>query len=228
MNRQFLQPLYSTVYYRLTQFPDFHAYIQTHRRTTKNDLEGMTIKLAEASDFEHIIATVDKYRDGKRIAERTQRGDVCIVAYKHGALGHIRWIALSPLPAWSGYTVHLAADEAYSYDSYTLPAVRRQGLASETRIFQMTYLKQQGIRHLYSDSRLDNIHTQRRWIERIHEGRQRHLGVVTLRTYLGWTHCTFTAENTTTQQLIARLYNISQQRIKIQPILPFHMKSELS
>jgi GNAT superfamily N-acetyltransferase len=219
MIRQLLQPLYTTMRCRLTQFPDFNAYIQTHRQTTKNNLDGVTVKLAEAADFEHIITTVDKYRDGKRIAERTARGDICVVVYKHGALGHIRWIAVSPLPAWGGYTVHLAADEAYSYDSYTLPAFRRQGLASETRIFQMTYLEQQGVRYLYTDSRLDNIHTQRRWIERIHEGRQRHLGVATITTMLGWTRCTFTAETVATRQLLARLYNVPLQRIQIQPIL---------
>lgn len=219
MLRQLLQPLYTTARYRLTQFPDFHAYIQTHRQTTKNNLDVVTIKLAEAADFERITATVDKYREGKQIAERTARGDVCVIAYKHGALGHIRWIALAPLPAWGGHTVHLDADEAYSYDSYTRPAFRRQGLASETRIFQMTYLAQQGVRYLYSDSHLNNIHTQRRWIERIHEGCQRHLGVTTITTMLGWTRCTFATETVATRQLLDRLYNVPLQRIQIQPIL---------
>lgn len=212
---QFLQPLYSTARYYLSQYPDLEAFVQIHRQVTNYDREGLTIKLASAEDFHRLVATVDKFRDGSRIAERTRRGDVCVVAYKHGELAHFRWAALSPLSAWGDYTVHLAADEAYTYDAFTFSAFRRQGISSEAKAFLMTYLTQQGIRCAYTDSRLDNRNTQHIRSKRLREGRQRVLGVITVVTRLGRTRCRFDAETADTRPIIARLYSIPQETISI-------------
>jgi GNAT superfamily N-acetyltransferase len=186
---------------------------------TNYDLDEVAIKRADAADFQQIASTVAKFHDFSRITDRTGRGDVCVVAYKHGALAHVRWAAVTPIPALGGRTMHLDSHEAYMFDSYTVPAFRRQGIASEARAFLMTFLAQQGIRCMYTDSRLDNIHTQQRWIERIREGRQRLLGVITVTTQLGWTYCSFSAETAATRPLIARLYHVPLQRVHIRSIL---------
>jgi hypothetical protein len=109
---QRLHPLYSTVHFRLSQFPDIASYIQRRERSANSDREDVTIKLAETDDFHQIVSTLDKYRASSRISDRSARGDICVVAYKHGKIVHVRWAALSPLPAWGRYTVHLRSDEA--------------------------------------------------------------------------------------------------------------------
>jgi ribosomal protein S18 acetylase RimI-like enzyme len=216
-----LQPLYSTVHYRLMQFPDLDAYIRIHERLAKYDRDGLTIKIAEAADFQQLTKFVDKFRTSTRIADRTGRGDVCVVAYKLGTLAHVRWAALTLRPVWGDYRVHLAPDEAYTYDTHTVPAFRRQGIASEARIFLMTYLAQQGIRCTYGDSRLDNRNTQQFWRKRVRDGRARLLGVIAVATRLGLTHCTFFAETAATRPLIARLFHIPMENVRIRSIDQF-------
>jgi len=216
-----LQPLYSTVHYRLMQFPDFDAYIRIHERLAKYDREGLTFKVADVADFQLLTKIMDKFRTSTRIADRMGRGDVCVVAYKHGVLAHVRWAALTVKPVWGDYMVHLAPDEAYTYDTHTVPAFRRQGIASEARIFLMTYLAQQGIRCTYGDSRLDNRNTQQVWRKRVRDGRSRLLGVIAVASRLGQTHCTFFAETTTTLPLIARLFHIPMEKVRIRSIDQF-------
>jgi GNAT superfamily N-acetyltransferase len=203
------------------QFPDLNAYVQNRVRLANYDLQGLTIKLADTDDFQQLANTVDKFRDSSRIAERTRRGDVCVVAYKHGALAHARWAALSPIPAWGNYMVHLAPDEAYNYDSYTIPAFRRQGISSEAKVFLLAYLKQQGFRCTYGDSRMDNLDTQQTRIKKVREGRARVLGLIAVSTRLGWTRCTFFAETAATRPLVARLYRVPLQNIRIKSISQF-------
>lgn len=218
MIRSSLRTLYSKVHYFLNQIPNLEAYVQNRVKLANFDLEGVIVKIANPQDFDQIAETVDKFRDGTRIAERTGRGDLCVVAYKHGKIAHVRWAALSPLPSWGDYTVHLAPDEAYTYDGYTVPAFRRQGISSEARTFLITYLMQQGIRCTYSDIRVDNIHTQPMRIKRVREGRSRLLGVITVTTRLGWTRCTFTADTESTRSLIARLLHVPLQSVRIRSI----------
>jgi GNAT superfamily N-acetyltransferase len=187
MMQRVFQTLYSQSHYLFRQIPDFDAYIQNREQLTYYDLTGVTIKRAEAEDFHRLAATVHKFQGSTRIADRTRRGDVCVVAYKHGALAHVRWAAVTPIPAWGRYTIHLAPDEAYTYDSYTVPAFRRQGISSETRVFLIKHLAQQGIRRTYSDTRTDNIFTHQRQSRRLRKGREYILGVITVTTVLNWT-----------------------------------------
>jgi GNAT superfamily N-acetyltransferase len=220
---QLLQPLYSTVHYRLNQNPDLDAFVQNRVRLAHYDFEGVTVKVANSTDFDQIATTVDKFRTSTRIVDRNARGDVCIVAYKYDALAHVRWVALTPMPLkeLGGRTVHLAPDEAFTYDAYTIPAFRKQGIGSEAKMFLMTYLKQQGIRYAYSDSRLDNRNTQQVWRKRAREGRQRIIGVATVATWLGRMRCTFFAETAATRPLIARLFHIPMHDIRIRSIYQF-------
>jgi GNAT superfamily N-acetyltransferase len=216
-----LQTLYSTVHYYFSQYHDLNAYIQNRIKLASYDHDGLTIKVAEATDFQQIANTFDKYHDSSRITVRTNRGDVCVVAYKHGAIAHVRWAAVTSIPFEGSVILNLDPDEAYTYDSYTVPAFRRQGIGSETKMFLLTYLKQQGIRYAYSDSRLDNVNTQQVWKKRVHEGRARILGVITVTTRLGRTRCTFVAETEETRPLLARLFHIPMQDIRIQSIYQF-------
>jgi hypothetical protein len=196
---QRLHPLYSTVHFRLSQFPDIASYIQRRERSANSDREDVTIKLAETDDFHQIVSTLD----------------ICVVAYKHGKIVHVRWAALSPLPAWGRYTVHLRSDEAYTYDSYTVPAFRRQDISSKTRVFLLRYLQQQGIRCTYSDTRLDNPNTQHGWEKYIREGHVRLLGLVTVTTRLGMTRCRFTAYTPDMRPLIARLFHTPLRQVRV-------------
>lgn len=220
---QLLQHLYSKVYFRFNQFPDLHTYVQNRVPLPNYNFEGVIVKVAEPSDFELLVETIDKFRDNTRITERTNRGDVCVVVYKNGALAHFRWVALTPIPLkeFGGRVVHLAPDEAFTYDSYTLPAFRRQGLSSEAKIVLMKYLTKQGIRCAYSDGRLDNIHTQQVWRKRLREGRQRIIGMITIVTRFRQKYYTFTAETSETRSLIARLFNLQLEQIQVRSINEF-------
>jgi hypothetical protein len=220
---QLLQMLHSTRHYRVSQIPDLDTYIQNRIRLANYDREGLTIKVAEIDDFQQITATLDKFRDRTRITERTGRGDLCVVAYKHGALAHVRWAALNPLPlpVLGGYMMHLQSDEAYTYDSYTVPTFRRQGIASEARIVLTKQLVHNGVHCAYTDSRLDNVHNQQTWRKRVREGRQRIIGIITVNKRLGRTQCKFFAETGETHPLIARLYDVSPHQVQIRSIYQF-------
>jgi GNAT superfamily N-acetyltransferase len=211
------------VHYRLNQNLDLDAYVQNRIQLAHYDLEGVTVKVANTKDFEQIVKIVDKFRTSTRIADRTERRDVCIVAYKQGVLAHLRWAAMTPIPLkeFGGRVVQLASNEAFTYDAYTVPAFRRKGIGSEAKMFLMTYLKQHGIRHAYSDSRLDNRNTQQVWRKRAWEGRQRIIGIVTVTTRLGRKYYTFAAETEETRPLIARLFHIPLQNVRIRSIYQF-------
>jgi hypothetical protein len=220
---QLLQTLYSTAHYRVSQIPDLETYIQNRIRLANYDRDGLTIHLAELADVQRLTATLDKFRDGIRITERTRRGDVCVVAYKHGVLAHVRWAALHPLSlsTLGGHTMQIQPNEAYTYDSYTMPAFRQQGIASEARIVLMQYLTQQGVHAAYTDARLDNVHNQNTWRKRVREGRQRIIGVITVTKRLGQMRCTFFAETEDTRPLIARLYGVPPHHVQIRSIYQF-------
>jgi hypothetical protein len=217
----FFSSLYSTTHYRLSQIPDLKVYVQNRKPLASYDRTSLIIKQAKTSDFDRLAESIDKFRDGSRISARIARGDVCVVAYKHGTLASARWAALKPIPAWGGHTVHLAPDEAYTYDSYTLPAFRRQGISSETRIFLITLLDQLGICRTYSDSSLKNIHTQQSWRKRVREGRSRIIGVITVSTLLRRMKCEFSAETPATRPILARLYQVPISTIGIRSIEQF-------
>jgi hypothetical protein len=212
--RESLKALYSTVYYYLTQISDLDAYVQNRRRLSNYDLEGVTVKLAEAEDFDQLIKVLDKFRMSTRVSDRLARGDICVVAYKHGALAHVRWAALTQIPTWGGDTLHLNHDEAYTYDSYTLPAFRRQGISSEARVFLIKNLTNRGVRCTYTTSRTDNVITQQHRSKRLREGRVRILGLITVATRLGRTHCTYSAETAAARSLIARLFHVPLRNIR--------------
>ncbi|UCH37201.1 MAG: hypothetical protein JSV76_05830 [Candidatus Bathyarchaeota archaeon] len=220
---QLLQSLHSTVYYRLNQFHDLDAFARNRIRLSHYDLEAVKVKIAGPRDFTQIAETLDKFRTSTRIVDRTDRGDICVVAYKHDALAHLRWASLTPMPLkeFGGRLVHLAPDEAFTYDSYTVPAFRRQGISGEAKVFLLSHLKQQGIRCTYSFSRLDNRNTQQVWRKRISEGRVRILGVATVTTRMGRKRCTFAAETTNTRPIIARLYDVPPQQVQIRSIYQF-------
>ncbi|UCH37928.1 MAG: hypothetical protein JSV76_01820, partial [Candidatus Bathyarchaeota archaeon] len=129
-----LQSLFSTVRYRFSQFPDLDVYIKNRTRLANYNIEGLTIKRANMEDFQQLAKAVDKFQDFSRINERINRHDVCVVAYKNDVLAHVRWAALMPLPYRGHYTLQLEPDEAYLYDSYTVPRFRRQGIGSEARV----------------------------------------------------------------------------------------------
>jgi GNAT superfamily N-acetyltransferase len=160
---------------------------------------------------------VDKFRTSTRIAERTGRGDVCVIAYKYGALAHVRWAAQTPLPLkeLSGRVVHLTPHEAYTYDGYTLPMFRRQGIGSEARIFLITHLAQQGIHRAYAMTRTDNRYTSQSEDKRVREGRIRIIGLIVITTLLDQMRCTYSAATAATRFLLARLFQLPLHTVHV-------------
>jgi GNAT superfamily N-acetyltransferase len=217
MLRSIIQPVYSKAQFLLRNIPDIEAYIQNRVQLASYDIEGVQIKVADTADFQRLTTTLDKFRDGRRIAERTARGDVCIIAYKHDALAHVRWSALKSInPHELGdLSVHLQPDEAWTYDAYTVPTFRRQGIGSEAKVVLMTHLAQHGIRCTYSDSRTDNVHSELSRVKKLREGRLRILGILSMTKLLGRTHYSFTANTTVTRPLIARLFNVPEHTVQL-------------
>jgi hypothetical protein len=153
------QQLYSTTAYYLTEIPEPHRFTTHHKHSSHWDPEGIRIQVANAEDFQHLANDVEKFQNSSRLKERIDRGDLCVVTYKHGALASFRWATFIPpeIPIkGSPLRLKLGPREAYTYDGYTIPRFRRQGIGLESRAFLMSHLAQQGITRIYSTTRTDN------------------------------------------------------------------------
>lgn len=76
------------------------------------------------------------------IRSRLERGHVCFVARRQGALVHSIWAATGS--AWIGYLdceMRLAPDEAYIYGSYTTPSLRRLNINAARAAVMTRYFR---------------------------------------------------------------------------------------
>lgn len=217
--RRFIRQVYSTVTYRLTARSNPQRYVDDAKRPPHWDRQGLTVKIADADDFDQLTRTISKFQHSNRLAERTSRGDVCVMAYKQSALAHFRWIALTslPLPELDSTTLHLKPDEVYTYDSYTLPAFRRQGIAFASRTFLMTHFSQRGIRTFYSLGRYDNRLTQEHQVFREQHGGTGTIGTIRVRTLLGTKQYRFTGETQADGEQMTQLFRLHPSQVHVRP-----------
>ena len=196
-------------------------YVQKQSTPLNRNPERVTVKVADGDDFVQIATFVDKFRVSTRIAERTQRGDVCVVVYSDGAVAHVRWAALIPLalPELNFTLLQLDPDEAYMYDGYTLPAFRRRGFAARARDCLITYLAHRGVTTIYRLSRTDNPWIYYSRMKQNREGRQRTLGVIRVSTLLGSTRCMFYSTTEAHRHVLTRLFNLSSTMVYVTPPL---------
>ena len=81
--------------------------------------------------------------------DRLEDGHRCFVARTEGGIIASQWAAVNRLEAeWLGADLHLAADEACSYDSYTAPDARGLGVGPALRAAMARELREAGLRRL--------------------------------------------------------------------------------
>jgi GNAT superfamily N-acetyltransferase len=213
MHTRFFKRAYTKSEYFFSQIPNPKDWVDQFMHSSHLDRTGLTMKVAEKEDFSQLATHVEKFRDSTKIADRTARGDICVVTYRDEALAHFRWAALSPiaLSELNGRTLHLKSDEAYTYDSYTLPAFRRRGVASETRRFLIAYLSQRGKNTIYSMTRTDNTRSSRG--KRDRQGVQRTFGLIRTTSLLGITSYHFYVTTSDDQQQFAKLFQIPPESV---------------
>jgi hypothetical protein len=215
--RRFRKFLYSTITYRLTARPNLQRYVNTADQPSHWDQQGLSIKLADADDFDQLTRHFAKFQGSHRIAERTRRGDVCVVAYKQGVLAHFRWVACTsiPLPELDLMMLRLASDEVYTYDSYTRPRFRRQGIAFAARTFLTTYFTQRGVQTFYTLGRQNNQFTHEHRAFRAQHGGTGTIGTIQVRTILGTKQYQFIGETPEDRELMAHLFRLPLNQVHV-------------
>jgi ribosomal protein S18 acetylase RimI-like enzyme len=195
-------------------------YVRQQSAPLNRNPERVMVRVADADDFAQIATFVDKFRSSTRIAERTQRGDVCVVVYCDGDVAHVRWAALYPLALseLNSTLLRLDSNEAYMYDAYTLPAFRHRGFAARARNCLIQYLAHRGVTTVYRMMRMNNPLTRYARIKQNREGRQRTLGVVRVSTLLGSTRCTFYSTTAIHRLILTRLFNLSSAMVNVTPL----------
>jgi GNAT superfamily N-acetyltransferase len=158
-----------------------------------------------------MTSEIGKFRTSSRIADRVARGDVCVVAYVDGSLAHFHWVTFTPkLSGEDRVILHLGDNEAYTYDSYTLPAFRRRGIASIAKKTLLEFLIQRGIHSVYAMHRSDNVASSSAAVKRRRGGRSRTLGSFTITNFLGLLNVQFEADTSEDHRKLTRLITIKK------------------
>jgi len=85
----------------------------------------------------------------EEIEGRLGRGDRCFIACLQGRVVHLRWVAVEK--AWCeelGAEIPLARKAVYPHKSFTVPEMRRLGLATEVSKFCLHSLRQAGFQRM--------------------------------------------------------------------------------
>ena len=96
------------------------------------------LRMDEVEQYAAFRAGVDL----TEIRSRLEQGHQCWVACRQGAMVHAIWVATGS--AWIRYLdceIRLAPDEAYIYESYTAPAVRRLNVSAARADVMMRYFR---------------------------------------------------------------------------------------
>ena len=109
---------------------------------------AVTISLLQPSEVGEYAA----FRPGADVQEtrsRLEKGHLCWVARQQGALVHAIWSAT--VSAWIRYLdceIQLAPDEAYIYESYTVPALRRLNINTARSEVMTRYFREHSFSRL--------------------------------------------------------------------------------
>lgn len=209
--RRIIRRIYSKERNFVTEIPDPELWVNKFVRSSRWNLEGLELKIAEASDYSRMTSEIEKFRTSTRITDRVARGDVCVVAYVDGSLAHFHWVTFTAeLLGEEQMALHLGEKEAYTYDSYTVPAFRRRGIASEAKKFLLTYLIQRGIQTVYAMHKSDNIASSGAAVKRRRRGRSRTIGSITITNLFGMLDFRFQADTREDHQKLTRLVTIQK------------------
>jgi ribosomal protein S18 acetylase RimI-like enzyme len=111
------------------------------------------------NDIERVLPAQSPDKSRLQIEMRFRKGDYCVAGQTgNGKVVHTHWFSLNSgeVPEL-GQEFLLNGDEAYLYDSYTIPAMRGQGIERAASEFTCTWLKYRGIRKGFAYVRSDNL-----------------------------------------------------------------------
>jgi GNAT superfamily N-acetyltransferase len=209
--RRIFRRAYSKETNVVTEIPDPELWVNKFVRSSRWNLEGLELKIAEANDYSRMASTIEKFRTSTRIANRVDRGDACVVAYVNGSLAHFHWVTFTPQLSGDDHTVlHLGENEAYTYDSYTVPKFRRRGIASEAKKFLLMYLIHRGIQTVYAMHKSDNVASSGAALKRHRRGRSRTIGSITITNFFGMLDHHLQADTPEDYQKLTQLVTIQQ------------------
>jgi hypothetical protein len=123
-----------------------------------NPPSGISIREMDAAEIETIRDGIDPTRDIRELVNRFRRGDNGFAAIdSRGKSAHVRWVTRSRACVPEiGCDIELAPHEAYFYDGYTRPELRRRGIDGAVRSFIFDTLQADGCTTVYSYVRRDN------------------------------------------------------------------------
>ena len=111
-------------------------------------LTPTTVGLLDADDLDAYLAfRPDISHD--ELARRLAAGDVCFVARQAGRIVAVTWAATGR--GWTRYLgcqITLGPDEVYTYDWLTVPAFRKQHVASQLTVACLRYFRERGYRRV--------------------------------------------------------------------------------
>lgn len=155
----------------MVDFGSIELFVRNLRGPVPGEAEsadGIALRLGTPADVEAILAGADRTRDIELLHDRFHRGDLCFVAVEpDGGVAHSRWVTTGRafIPELDADLVLSPAD-AYMYDGYTRPDMRRRGLDGRIRCFIFRRMKETGRRRVLSCVRGDNpggLRAARRW-----------------------------------------------------------------
>jgi ribosomal protein S18 acetylase RimI-like enzyme len=116
---------------------------------------GLDIREATLDDL-HLFESADKPLEVMLCKRLMDTGAKCLVALSDNQLAAYVWFAAQVDPAIHLLYLPLAHDEVYVFDSFTMPAFRRQGIQTVLHQIMFRMLRQRGYRRVLILVGLDN------------------------------------------------------------------------
>jgi len=118
-------------------------------------VEGLTIREATVDDL-HLFQSIKKPSEIMICKRLLEEKAICLIALKDKQLASYVWFASEVDPSVHLLYLPLAQDEGYSFDVYTLPAFRRQGVQSALHLRMFQLLRERGYRRVFTLVEVDN------------------------------------------------------------------------
>jgi GNAT superfamily N-acetyltransferase len=123
-------------------------------KTCRLAVETRLLASSELDEYDEFCAERESLDSGSapglsEIRRRLNAGQLCFIARCQGRIVSSAWMALGR--AWIDYLaceVLLAPDDAYLYESYTLPDYRGRGVPTERSRQEVEYLRRKGCRRM--------------------------------------------------------------------------------
>jgi GNAT superfamily N-acetyltransferase len=120
-------------------------------RVKQDGLEGYDVKFLGLEDMMEMAQIPYRPFRYEELRSRLEDGNLCLGARRDGHLVAFTWCNFTRCKS-QGYSFPLNDDEAYSFDAYTAPELRGQGLAPALRYRLYEELARKGRTKLYSMS----------------------------------------------------------------------------